>query len=508
MMLCRTVAPVTKWTCLVYLPFACCLAGLRVTDAQADPALLPMVAPDGNPMTEEKALLGKFLFWEEQLSSDDSVACGTCHIPEAGGTDPRSLNADSIHPGADGRFQTSDDVRGSLGVARQNDEGEPIRDDLFEDRRQVTPRRSPSTIGAGYAPNLLWDGHATGEFFDPETDELVISSGAALERQALLPILSDVEMGHVGRTWEDVRHKLRSVTPLALASELPADLREALQEFPTYPELFRAAYGTENITARRIAFAIATYERTLVPDQTPYDRFARGEQGALSDLQQRGLRAFLGMCNGCHDAPLFSDHRFSHTGVRPVVEDPGRAVETGLDRDRGAFKVPSLRNVKLRAPYFHDGSRADLSQVLDFYSGTGGSFLIDRPRFPERERAGIVEFLREGLTDPRVAAGRPPFDHPRLQSFFKRGDADRDDRVDLSDAVLVLELLFVSSGRFPCADAADADDSGEVNVTDAVVILGRVFLGGGALPSPGDRTPGPDRTNDALDCRRAIGGRS
>ena len=87
--------------------------------AAALPAQLPPPpVPFENPLTPEKVVLGKILFWDEQLSSDDSTACGTCHQPEFGGSDPRA--ADALHPGPDGLFGTADDIRGSFGVTRQD----------------------------------------------------------------------------------------------------------------------------------------------------------------------------------------------------------------------------------------------------------------------------------------------------------------------------------------------------------------------------------------------------
>ena len=134
---------------------------------------------------EEKALLGKFLFWEEQLSHDNSTSCGTCHIPEVGGSDPRVHQPRSIHPGYDGIFGNADDVVGSIGVVLQACGGDTIDDGIFFPERQVTGRRSPSFIASGYHPTLFWDGRAGPEFVDPETGQVLIATGGALEAQAV-----------------------------------------------------------------------------------------------------------------------------------------------------------------------------------------------------------------------------------------------------------------------------------------------------------------------------------
>ena len=122
------------------------------------------------------------------MSSDDTVACGTCHLPEVGGADDRV----GVHPGADQVFGTFDDVRGSPGVLRRNAAGAPVLDPLFGFDIQVTGRASPSFFGGLWGDEAFWDGRAGPSFFDPLTGDLVIPGGGALENQALEPILSDV----------------------------------------------------------------------------------------------------------------------------------------------------------------------------------------------------------------------------------------------------------------------------------------------------------------------------
>ena len=102
--------------------------------------LPPVPVPPENPITEEKRVLGKILFWDEQLSSDDTVACGTCHIPASAGADPRP----ATNPGFDGIFDTDDDIIGSFGVVRRNALNEPVDDPLFGFEPQVTGRAAQS----------------------------------------------------------------------------------------------------------------------------------------------------------------------------------------------------------------------------------------------------------------------------------------------------------------------------------------------------------------------------
>jgi cytochrome c peroxidase len=393
----------------------------------------PFVPPQ-NPQTPAKIVLGKILFWEEQLSSDDSVACGTCHLPEFGGSDGRV--AGGLHPGADNLFGTADDIRGSAGVVKQAPNGDFAFSSQFGVRRQATGRTSPSMIGAAHHTELFWDGRAGTQFLDPETGAVVIPIGGALENQAIGPILNPVEMGKVGRTWQDVRQKLQAATPLRLASNLPADVAAAIQQSPSYPLLFTAAFGDPAITGARIGMALASYQRTLNPDDTPWDRYMAGQTSALTAAQKTGWQLFQnqGRCAACHWAPLFSDDLFHNLGVRFVAEDVGRGQFTPYVEDQGAFKTPTLRNVGLRPRLFHNGQSpalgdpaqwTDANSTLNVYFNGGGvdPSNLDPFMLPLNllgvsinDVALIQDFVRDGLTDQRAALRLPPFDHPDLRS--------------------------------------------------------------------------------------------
>ena len=251
--------------------------------------LPPVPVPAENPITEPKRVLGKILFWDEQLSSNDTTACGTCHRPASGGADPRF----GRHTGTD--RGTIDDVWGSPGVVYMNEAGEALEHPIFGYEPQVTRRIAPSNFGALWAREVFWDGRAGSQFVDPQSGEVVIAQGGALENQVLDSLSNPSEMTHPGRTLGRPRpRKLRRVRPLALARDFPDDVSEALAERPDYPALFRAAFGDDGITAVRIAFAVATYERTLVADRTPWDRYMAGEETALdrtSQIRMAGLPA-------------------------------------------------------------------------------------------------------------------------------------------------------------------------------------------------------------------------
>ncbi|MEM9378681.1 MAG: cytochrome c peroxidase [Planctomycetota bacterium] len=387
------------------------------------PLPLP-VAPPENPTTAEKVVLGKMLFWDEQLSSDGTMACGTCHQPSAGGADPR-LDANAAHPGPDGLVGTQDDVFGSPGMLRSNAFGHFVEDATFGFDAQATDRNTPSMIAAAYFPELFWDGRAADAFVDPVGGGVSIAAGAALESQSLQPLLSDVEMAWEGRGWDGVTTRLAGAVPMALAGSLTFDMQAALTGDPTYPDLFEAAFGSDEITPVRIAFALAAYQRTLVPDQSKFDRVMRG-QDQFTQAEQRGFNAFRNpgtRCVQCHSGSLFSDGEYHNLGLRPIAEDSGRQAVTGLFADRGRFKTPSLRNVELRERFFHTGAPGidDLRDVMDFYNADGGPFgankdpLLNGIMIPPPVRNDLVAFLRT-LTDPRVAAEAAPFDRPTLWS--------------------------------------------------------------------------------------------
>ena len=381
---------------------------------------LPRVpVPAENPITEPKRVLGKILFWDEQLSSDDTVACGTCHRPASGGADPRFGRHPGIDPG------TIDDVLGSPGIVSLDRDGRPLEHPLFGRGPQVTARAAPSNFGALWADELFWDGRASGVFRDPVSGEVLIERHGALESQAAATLMNDAEMSSRGRTWADLTEKLERARPLALATEWPADVRDAIEAHGDYPALFAAAFGSPAITPARIAFALATYQRTLVADRTPWDRYQDGDDGALGERERRGWEAFKALrCTACHVPPLFTNDEYFSIGLRHSVHDAGRAGVTGRAEDAGDMKVPSLRNAGLRPRFMHTGQFSSLGEAIGFYRTgppsderdalpDGSTYTFNMSAVMERD---LLEFLGNALTDPRVRDERFPFDRPRLAS--------------------------------------------------------------------------------------------
>ncbi|HEX6812982.1 MAG TPA: cytochrome c peroxidase [Planctomycetota bacterium] len=402
-------------TTALLLCAACCLSSL------ASQAPLPAVpVPPQNPITPAKSILGKLLFWEEQLSSNNRVACGTCHTFAAGGGDLRRAR----HPGLDGVFQSPDDSFGSPGVIRSDASNHYLPDVAFGLQAQITQRASPGFLTAAWFPEVFWDGRARTDFIDPTTSVTTIPAGGALENQALGPLLAPNEMAHDARTFAHVTQKLTTARPMALATNLPADMAAAVAGGATYPQLFAAAFGTTDITPLRIAYALATYQRTLVPNQAPYDLFVAGNPQAMTQQQVNGMNVFNGpgRCNLCHTPGLFSDRQYRNLGLRPIAQDNGRQAITGLFADRGKFKVPSLRNAGLRQSFMHNGQFTTVGQVFGFYLNGGGPNLDNKDpllvplNVPPQAAADLINFVANALTDPRVAQGLPPFTRPVLRS--------------------------------------------------------------------------------------------
>lgn len=173
----------------------------------------------------------------------------------------------------------------------------------------------------------------------------------------------------------------QALTPLAHADEMGSKVGDAartLQKTAPYPALFRRVFGSDTITAARIGKAIAQFERTLISANSPYDQYVRGRY-ALTASEERGQRLFTaapvpergirgGNCAHCHGGPRLHQELFHNNGLDRQAADSGRQAVTGLSLDQGRFRVPTLRNIALTAPYMHDGRLPTLSAVLNHYS--------------------------------------------------------------------------------------------------------------------------------------------
>ena len=416
---------------LAVLVFTCAAAGAFAQGPPPPPPPPPLGPPPppnpGNPLTPAKINLGKVLFWDEQLSSSRTVSCGTCHISKSGGADPRSAtSALALAPGLDGIYGNADDTLGSPGVPLADANGFYMMSTHFGIGVQATTRRTMTSINAAYSNLLFWDGRATATFTDPITNTVVLPNAAALESQSMGPPANAVEMGHQSRTWTEIVERIGAAEPLALATEAPSALLLWVNG-RGYPELFAEAFGSNEITAARVGMAIASYERTLFTNQTPFDDFNGGNASALTQQEQNGRTVFVTSgCAVCHGGPLLTDQQFKYTGVRPAAEDEGRFIVTGNNGDHGRMRTPGLRNLELRAPYMHNGRFPTIESVVDFYD-RGGDFTAPnkdpavRPlNLTANQKADLVAFLKRPLTDLRLVRGDYPFDRPTLYSESSR----------------------------------------------------------------------------------------
>ena len=230
-------------------------------------------------------------------------------------------------------------------------------------------RNTPTLWNVDYVQKLFWDGRMD-----------------SLESQVNFPLTHPNEMG---------------VTDIAA-------LEVELRANPEYVALFDAAFGggEQAVTADNMARALAAFQRTLLSQNSQFDRYAAGNFDALTPQQRRGLALFRSgatRCFECHGAPTFASDTFRVVGV--PSDDPGRAGVTP-DGQQGAFKVPTLRNIALTAPYMHNGSLATLEDVVNFYADGGGhAFGVDNVDvfvngfdLNDQERSDLVAFLY-ALTD-------------------------------------------------------------------------------------------------------------
>ncbi len=325
---------------------------------------VPLV-PEENPMTAAKALLGRHLFYDTRLSGNQTQSCGSCHLQELAFTDGEAVS------------------EGSTG--------------------QHTPRNSMSLANVAYATTYTW------------ANPVLLT----LEQQMLVPLFGNepVELGLRGM--ED-------------------ELIERLRAEPRYAALFADAFpdASELFTLTNVTRALACFERSLLSGDSPYDRYTRGDPDALSESAKRGAALFSSEkleCFHCHAGFNFQDSVayagkpprsgiFHNTGLYNIDGEgaypPGNTglhEFTAVAADMGRFRVPTLRNIAVTAPYMHDGSIATLSEVLDHYAA-GGRTIADGPNagvgrdnpyksgfirgfeLTAEERADVLAFL-ESLTD-------------------------------------------------------------------------------------------------------------
>jgi cytochrome c peroxidase len=224
-------------------------------------------------------------------------------------------------------------------------------------------RSAPTTLNRAYSLAQFWDGRA-----------------ASLEDQAKGPMANPIEMAH---THDGVVSKLNMIVG--------------------YRARFEKVFGSPEVNIDQVAQAIATFERTLLSGNSPYDRYKAGQKAALTPSQIRGLDIFVNKakCDQCHEGINFTSNSYHNLGVgmdRPNP-DPGRSEVTKDPRDLGAFKTPTLRDIARTAPYMHDGSIKTLEEVVEFYDkgGTPNPNLDQKMKplkLTEQDKKDLVAFLK------------------------------------------------------------------------------------------------------------------
>ncbi len=371
------MSPNIAW---LLLPLGLVIAEEPLPNTQLE--ALPQLAasPAENPSTPAKIALGRLLFFDPILSATREIACATCHHPQFGWADARTtplgVHASGLGPQ---RLRTrSGDFPALL-------------------------RNTPTLL------NVAFNGIASGKPHDPTQapmfwDNRVLS----LETQALTPIHNREEMR--GDTCTE-------------AQAIPAMI-ERLQAIAEYRQRFRQAFAAD-ITSTRVAQAIATYERTLITPDSPFDRFMRGNSTAMTPAQQQGMTVFQRAgCTLCHNGPMLSDYKLHAIGL------------DDSSTQRQEFRTPTLRNLQHTAPYMHHGGTATLDEVLLFYdrlmdhaaeSLEGGDTSTLPPLAPllrkmnllPEDHTPIITFLEALNSDdydktvpPRVPSGLPVAGQP------------------------------------------------------------------------------------------------
>lgn len=311
---------------------------------------LPLNAnhPKNNIPNANKVELGKLLFFDPVLSGDKDVACATCHHPKNGYAEFRDISI-----GVNGR-----------GFASKRTFNSPNAIPFV--------KRNAHTI-----LNTAFNGMNSSGHYNPEDAPMFWDSRVkSLETQAIEPIKALEEMRGNHFTDADILQKVIS----------------RLEQIPKYRKLFEIAFNEEHpITIENIGKAIATFERTLVSNNSDFDRYMRGDSTAISLAEKEGFKLFKQVgCINCHNGPMFSDYKMHVLSV-PENDKLG-FIDDGFEK-QFSFRTPTLRNLRLTAPYMHNGTLPTLEKVLEFYE----DLTFKKSRNPNI-KASEVDTLAQKLT--------------------------------------------------------------------------------------------------------------
>lgn len=264
-------------------------------------------------------------------------------------------------------------------------------------------RNAPSTQNLAWSPVFFWDGGVHDLDFVPFN-----------------PIANPVEMDE---TVPNILDKLRASPHNGSGTKVD------------YPNMFKKAFGTEEINTERMMKALSQFMMTMVSATSQYDFYLMGDQSALNPLEKEGMLLFEQKCSSCHSGVLQTDHSFRNNGLMPLrINDQGRFNVSTRTEDKYKFKVPSLRNVGVTNPYMHDGRYHTLEEVLDHYSRNIAHFyhsgseavetldpLLANPANPgipmtQDEKKAIIAFLHT-LTD-EIFNSNPQLKDPGVGNAF------------------------------------------------------------------------------------------
>jgi cytochrome c peroxidase len=295
-----------------------------------------MKAPPDNPLTAEKIALGKLLFWDPILSGKKDVACATCHHPFNAYAEDRdlSIGVNGAGYGRNRRFQPPNSI-------------------------PFVKRNSPTMVNVGF--NGI---NQAGEYNPANAPMFWDMRVKSLETQALEPIKSFEEMR--GDAYPEDK-ALETVVA-------------RLNAIPEYRALFSKAFGGGNaVNATNLGKAIASFGRSLVSNNSPFDRYMRGDRSAMTAAQLEGMERFEDVgCMECHNGPMFSDYKVHVLGVpdngtlpqtdRGMADMPVAFRTAPFEGTPYAFRTATLRNLRDTPPYMHNGRFSTLGGVLDFYN--------------------------------------------------------------------------------------------------------------------------------------------
>src|SRR5215831_4603647 len=304
-------------------------------------------APKDNPTTPAKVALGRLLFWDPLLSGPQDVACASCHHPQNGYAEDRDLSLGVTAIG--------------LGSKRRQAPGSSI---------PIVKRNSPTVV------NIAFSGSDESGRYDPATAPMFWDLRVkSLEKQALEPLKANEEMR--GDTYKE--------------DEALASVMAKLQANAEYRSLFAGAFGgAQPVNAENLGRAIAAFERTLLANNSPFDRYMRGDRSAMTAEQVSGMQRFERIgCLKCHKGPMFSDYKLHVMGVPDNPALP--ASDEGAQNNTYAFRTASLRNLTFTAPYSHNGMFRTLVDVVGFYEDTRAG----RPRNPNVSSEELDPLVRE-----------------------------------------------------------------------------------------------------------------